>query len=172
MIRKCIILLGLLIHVSCNDMSDGEKALANFTKKFNQEISKEYGLRLSGSGASFPIKLEYITLSFEADRCENIIGARQFAVEIAHKMIEKIQEDVNLQKYLSNTPATVKNIDLTIGFKEIKGNVGSLDSVMVIGVRNKIVYNAHDKVTTKLVDIYEETFDEAERIVKQKNVSK
>ena len=146
-------------------MSDGEKALANFTKKFNQEISKEYDYFLFGSGASFPVKIEDIFLSYQAKNCENVMGARTLAVEISHKMIDRMNQDDNLLKYLSSNPASIKNVDLTIAFNE--GTPGALHSVMVIGSRNKVVYNTNSEDRSKLVNLYEETFDEAEKIVRQ-----
>ena len=154
-----------LLHISWSNMTDGERALANFTKKFNEEISREYGLFLFGSGASFPVKLEDIILVYKANYCENIDGARRLIVEISNKMIDRMNADDNLLKYLSSNPASVKNVDLTIMFNG--EDPGVLYSVMVIGLRNKVVYNTNNNERTMLINLHRETFDEAERIVQQ-----
>lgn len=163
---KCFLLLILLIQISCSNMSNGEKALANFTKKFNHEISKDYDLCLFGSGASFPVKIEDIILTYKADYCENVEGARKLAVEIAQKMIKRMNDDENLLKYLSSNPASVKNVDLRIIFKDsLNGKIpGSLSSVSVIGLRNKVFFNTYNQ-SGMLVTLHEEEFEEAEKLV-------
>ena len=168
-IRTIFVALISMLQISLVNMSDGEAALAHFTKKFNREISREYGLFLFGSGASFPVKLEDIILRFQANYCENLEGARRLAVAITHKMIDRMNEDKNLLKYLSSNPAGVKHVELMISFKDTAP--GSLSSVMVIGLRNKIFYNTYNEAKNMLVDLHTETFDEAERIVQQASVS-
>lgn len=172
MTRICFLLLILLIHVSCIYESQGEKALANFTKKFNHEISKDYGLSLFGSGASFPVKIEDIILSYKANHSENIEGARKLVVEIAHKMIKRMNDDNNLLKYLSANPASVRNVELTIIFKDpVNGRCpGSLSSVSVIGLRSKVLFNTYS-LSEMLVTLHEEEFDEAEKLVSQDSSS-
>lgn len=168
--KICTIIFIALVQISWNwgGMSDGEAALANFTKRFNKEISKEYGLFLFGSGAAFPVKIEEIILSYQANYCENIIGARKLAVEITHKMIDRMNQDANLLKYLANSPASLKNVSLTIGFKDPNnGETGVLDSVMVIGMRNNVVFNTYNETKTMLNTLHKETFDEAEKIITQ-----
>ncbi len=147
-------------------MTDGERALGGFTSRFNKEISKEYGLYLYGSGASFPVKIEHIILAFEANSIGDVKGARKLAVEISHKMIERMNQDANLLKYLSSNPASINHVDLTIGFKDPK-TPGSLNCVMVIGSRNKVVFSTFNEDHTVLRDLHKETFDEAEKIVQQ-----
>ena len=173
LIKTCIVTLISLMHISWWGMSNGAAATAQFTSDFVKKISQEYGLRVYGSGMSFPVKLESIILIFEADYCKDISGARQLIVAIAHQMIEKMNQDVKLQKYLSSIPATVKNVDLTIYFKEVKEGQypGLLNSVMIIGVRNKVVFSTLDETRKKIVDLHRETFDEAEWIMQQESQS-
>ena len=161
----------VLTQVSCNKMSDGGKSLANFTSRFVKEISREYDLQCVGSGASFPVKIKSIIFSFQSNHCSNIATARKLAVEIAHKMIAQMNEDVDLLKYLSSNPASLEHVDLIIGFKEADNIAGTLNSVMVIGTRNKMFFNIHNEAKTGLVTLHEETFDEAERIVQQETAS-
>lgn len=158
-----------LMQFSCSNASEGSIVLRNFTNDFAQEISNEYGLRLSGSGASFPVKLEYVSLDFKANYPENVSGARRLAVEITHKMIKKINQDLNLQKYLANTPASLKNVCLTIAFSESSAvkDKRSLNSIMVLGPRDKVVFNILDESEKMLIPLQRETFAEAEKIVMQ-----
>lgn len=150
-------------------MSDGEVALANFTKKFIQLVSKDYGLSLFGSGVSFPVKIEYIFLSFQSPYCGEIKEARKLAIEIAHKMINEMNQDDKLLKYLSSSPATVKNVNLTIGFKDPNNDKtpGALDSVTVLGPRKKVFFSTYNKSGVMLETLHEETYEEAELIVQQ-----
>ena len=160
-----------LMTISWSSMSEGEKALAKFTSKFNQEISKDYGFFLFGSGASFPKKIEHIILSYQSKSYEDIAGARKLAVEIAHKMIDRMNQDDNLLKYLSSNPASLKHVSLTIGFKGSKQKTGALDSVMVIGSRNLLTFNIYNQNMTMLVTLKDEKFEEAEKIVGQERSS-
>ena len=169
LIPSWLLILIFLLQISWRNMSEGEKALAGFTKKFNQEISKEYGLYLSASGVSFPVKIEDIILRYKANYCENVEGARRLAVAITHKMIDRMNEDKNLLKNLSSNPAGVKHVELMISF--LVENPGALQAVMIIGLRNKVVYNTKNEGGVGLVALHRETFDEAERIVQQESLS-
>lgn len=173
LIKTCITILISFFQISQVNAMDGNTAIAQFTNDFVKQISQEYGFRPFGAGASFPVKLKSIGIDFKANYCQNVNGARKLAVEIAHKMIEKMKQDINLQKYLSDIPATVKNIDLTIIFKESNDGKRTefLHSVMVIGSREKVFFNI-DNSSPRLVTLHEETFDEAERIVQQEAASK
>ena len=169
-IRTYFMVLLLLVQSSCTSASSpGSQALAKFQGLFAKEISQEYDLRIEGVGASFPVKIKSIIFSFQSNHCSNIATARKLAVEIAHKMIAQMNEDVDLLKYLSSNPASLEHVDLIIGFKDPDNGKtpGALDSVMVIGMRNKVVFNTYNEAKTMLVPLHKETFDEAERIVQQ-----
>lgn len=170
----CLVTLIVIQPLFSIHATDGNKAIGRFANDFVKQITKEYGLRVFATGASFPVKLESISLTFEANYSKDVSSARKLVVEIAHQMIEKMNQDSNLQKYLSNTPATVKNIELTIIFKEEdKGKYpGPLNCVMIIGVRNKVIFNTLDEKKNRFVNLHRETFEEAEKIVKQESSSK
>lgn len=86
-------------------------------------------------------------------------------VTITNLFIQRMNEDENLKKYLVNNPASLTNVDLTLGFNDNAQN--PLNSIMVIGSKNLVVYNKYNETRTVLLDLHEETFDESERIVRQ-----
>lgn len=112
-----------------------------------------------------PVKIESIDLSFQATYPANVEEARRLAVPIALKLIQRMNEGSNLMKYLANSPASLKNVVLVIGFKE--SFAGALDSIIIIGSKNLVSYKKYNEVGTRLVNLHRETFDEALSIVQQ-----
>lgn len=112
-----------------------------------------------------PVKIEDIRLCFMANYPTNIDQARKIVVPITLKFIQRMNEDKNLMKYLANSPASLKNIDLVISFKETFP--GSLESVMITGSRNLVAYKKFNEERTKMIDLHRETFDEAVQILRQ-----
>lgn len=159
----CILLS--IFHSSCSQASPGVEAVGKFSNSFSKEIEKSYGLRTIASGVSFPVKIKWVHLSFSSSSSISIEEGRKLIVSITNLFIQRMNEDENLRKYLANNPASLTNVDLTLVFKDNAAN--PLNSIMVIGSKNLVVYNKYNETRTILLDLHEESFDEAEKIVQQ-----
>ena len=169
-IRTCFAVLFLVFQSACTAAnSPGNAALRKFSNSFSKEVEKNYGLRTSAIGASFPTKIKWIHLGFDSPQTMSIEDGRKMIVSITNLFIQRMNEDEDLLKYLVNNLASLTNVDLTLGFKDNAQN--PLNSIMVIGSKNLVVYNKYNKDRTILLDLHEETFDEAKRIVHQESLS-
>ena len=170
MIRICFVVLFLVFQSACTVAnSPDSQALQKFQASFVKEIQCQYGFEAYSSGASIPVNIEWIGLSFYAGHSASIDEGRKLVVSITNRFIHRMNEDENVLKYLSNPPASLRNVDLTIRFDE--NSQSPLQSIMIIGSKNLVVYNKYDE-KRRLVDLHRETFDEAERIVEQETASK
>lgn len=169
--NKFIYCLVFIMLSSCEaPVSPGSAALAKFSNSFSQEVEKNFGLQTVASGVSFPKKINWIHLSFSSRNSISIEEGRRLAVLIANLFIQRMNEDENLKQYLANNPASLTNVDLTLGFKDDVQN--PINAIMITGSRNLVTYNIHNDEYTMLIDLHRETFDEAERIVQQESASK
>lgn len=150
---------------ACTPIGPENEAFGSFTNAFSREIEREYGFQTFGVGASMPGKIYDIRLCFMANYPADVDQARKITVPLTLKFIQRMNEDENLMKYMANTPASLKNVNLTVAFKE--NFSGCLQSVMIIGSRNLVVYNKHNESGTALDDLHEETFYEAVNILRQ-----
>lgn len=165
MCKTYLFILSALIYVGSAYSSPGGKALEKFQASFVKEVQREYGFHPLGVGASFPVKINWVDLRFSADCYASVEEGRRLIVPLVHKFIQRMNEDRELIKYLSNSPASIANVALTVRFKD--GPTSPLQSIMIIGSKNLIVYNKYDEFRKRLLDLHEESFDEAVRLVQQ-----
>lgn len=149
--------------------SPGSQALERFQGTFRKEIEREYGVQTYGIGASFPVKINSIHFSFSTGREASINEGRRMVVSIANRFILRMNEDENLLKFLANNPPSITNVDLTLRFNDSLSS--PLQSVMIIGSKKLVVYNEYNDARTMLLDLHEESFEEAEKIVKLESSS-
>lgn len=148
-------------------MSDQGTALYQFCGEYGKEVERECGWDLFGVGGAVPEKIEQVKISFEAGRPGTVAEARRLAVPVALKMIERMNESRYLKPHLADDPATIKNISLTIGFTDEDPSKNRIDSVLILGVKNVVIYSIHNEAKTMLIDLHEESFDEALKIWEQ-----
>lgn len=164
-LSKLYYFFSLILCSGCTKTPDGNDAIGKFTSSFQAEIKNNYGFSLYGAGASFPVKIESIDLFFQSDSIASIEEARRLVIPIANRMVDAINRSEYLTPYLSNVPATLKNISLTLNFNEVQNNKTSIQSVMVVGKKKLIFYYTREKDKLKLKEVLEEPFDEAVKIL-------
>lgn len=153
---------------ACTPISPEDAALTKFANAFSREIENQYGFKAFGVGGSIPVKIEYIDLSFYGKYSADVEQARKIVIPITLKFIQRMNEDEDLMKYLANSPASLKNIGLSIRFTESSND--PFVFVNVTGSRNLVTYSKYNEEHTVLVNLHRETFDEAERIVLQSSL--
>lgn len=168
-LNKLYYLLLIMLCTGFTKMTEGEKALNKFTNSFQTEIKRDYGFSAYGSGASFPVKIEFINLSFYVDCVVTIEEARRLVIPICNKMVGALNKSDYLKPYLANNPASLKNISLTFSFKEDLNQKDLPQSVMVFGTKRLVLYNTLTHTTPMLRDLHRETFDEAVKILQDES---
>jgi hypothetical protein len=156
-------LLSLLAFFSFFTATDPSlKILNNSRGPVITAISNKFNVRIYGIGGSMPEKLKNIFMSFKSPESipkDHIQCARKKIVEIANFAIHKFSNDTKLISILEAPPFNVNNLKLGLSFDA--GYNDSYYLAYVLLSNGKVTYtiNIHDE--EPLVDVYEETFDEA-----------
>ena len=144
-------------------MSDHEKITKNIIQSFTQQVENEFELYCVGDGGG---SNESITLIFEGCRRASIEEARLLQVTITERLISAINCHKELSNYFIQFPLSHKNINIRLGFvKENSSDYSDANVAYIFTVRNKMFYCSHDVITSKLIDVYEEPYEEAVKIV-------
>lgn len=136
-------------------------------------VGRDKQIYLIGSGGAMMDDVKMISLSFTSFHGFTIEEARQYYVEIAEKYLLLINENEKLRPYLHNYPFDFHNIQFDIGFHDVETRKWSKDSVAFVFCSRKdgiIFYDIYDHEKDKLIDVYEEPYEEALKIVKETGV--
>lgn len=166
---KWLCMLWLLIGSS---LAASQKEYINLvdciTAKFTKELMKEKNMYLFGYGGRMMFDVEEVSMSYNIVKHASIDEARRLFVEVAEGYLARINTSEKLRPFLHNYPFTINNLDLGIGFENEKGQAYE-DLVYVVYSKRtgKIVYNANDPKEGMFYKIYEESYDEAVKLVRQ-----
>jgi hypothetical protein len=180
MIKKIIVFILFFIS-SCNlphresnlHQNYYQKGL-KFTLKTAREIEKENNLKLLSYGVNNPGEhnasdhdgIYYFSYTFLKIGKYNIDEVRNIIVRISNKILNSINQDIDIKKYLFEFPFKVQNIKLSILFENEKGDkIYGKNIDTCIFKRGTIVYFIiPDENST--MQTYEESYEDAVNIVK------
>ncbi|MBA2369877.1 MAG: hypothetical protein H0V82_12800 [Candidatus Protochlamydia sp.] len=148
--------------------------LFQFLDDFAQNIEKELDIQCSGKWGDLKINIEQVNVSFYTQRRATIEEARALQVYLMDKLVQKINDDEELQPYFFEKPFTFKRVDISIDFNDpynrsyYDGTVTRVrninDLAGVVENRNKIFYKADDPFTNKIYNLLVEPYEEAVRL--------
>ena len=134
---------------------------------FIEECEKKYQLDCIGTGGRFANNVAKIEICFIAYRKGSIEEARTLEVTMVEKILSEINSNEKIRSFLNDYPFQPKNIDISIAFHKEDNSRYTDKSVSFIFLsRDKLFYSSEDPNTGKLIDILEEPYEEALRIVK------
>ncbi|MEI6241850.1 MAG: hypothetical protein WCP39_00400 [Chlamydiota bacterium] len=135
---------------------------------FVNEIEKEYGFTCIGSGGGMAHDVEEISVKFMAYQRASIEQAREYEVNAIQKLLKIINSHDKIRPFLREYPFKANMLRVSISFGK-KDNSPLTDGsvVFVFQARDKIYYNKAEPVTESLLDLYEEPYEEAVKIVKE-----
>ena len=177
-IKFLIFLLTLfltpLIHAADDDYMG--KYLFQLLGTFAQRMEGELDLKCSGKSGDFKKKIEEIRMSFSVKRRATIEEARALQVYVMEKLIEAVNEDIELHPYFFEQPFTFKRVKISINFNEPQmynyydgtvTRVFNINDLPGAGEnRNKIFYKAEDPFTDEIYSLLVESYEEAARLAK------
>ncbi len=133
---------------------------------FIEDCEKKYQLDCIGTGGKFSQNVAEIEISFIAYRKGSIEEARTLEVTMVEKILGQINAHEKIRPFLNNYPFKPKNIDISIAFHKEDNSRYTDKSVSFIFLsHDKLFYSSEDPKTGKLVDIMEEPYEEALKIV-------
>ncbi len=166
------ILIILLSLSSCkskvSEEFDYTKQARKITGRFCEEISLPKDLYLTGYGGALMHDVKELALHFDAFECLNLEEARKLYVEMTETYLDYINEDEAIRPFLHNYPFTIKNLKIMITFFDHSGNYqdnGCIALIFRVLKTSQVFYCAYDSEKKDFVDVHEEPYEEAKRIV-------
>lgn len=169
----CFFVVGISFLSSCTSFSQAslhknkideisDDVTANFAKKMRGK-----GLSVAGSGGGEKDgKIWLMEITFDIRKKLAIDLARQLIVETVNQYLEDINNSKKLRNSLSHHPFTTQDIRVgIIGEKII--NLDNLQPWMVSMSHGEVRYLAANPDGGRLIELYRESFEEAEQKVKQ-----
>lgn len=136
--------------------------------EFEKEIAHEFNLVGVGSGGRMPRDVEEITVKFYAYRRATIEEARSLEVAITEKFLKKINEHKQLRPYLREYPFTPNRATISISFCKKDNSRYTDGSVAYVShIKNSLYYSRADAEKQCLVDLHEEPYEDALKLVKK-----
>lgn len=143
--------------------------------EFITDVKHKHPLEVYATGGGLTTDIDEITVGFISKQHYTIDEAREEFVLLAEDFLRRLNTWELIRPYLHNYPATIANFDLKLMFldQNRQDNFISDGEVAGIFVSNKgnLVYYTSGRETGKLQEIYEEPYEEALRIVRQKHLS-
>ena len=173
--RFCFAFLSLCFLFSCNQekMPDHVVLADKITGKYTEQIKKDENFSLVGFGSNYVNGIHRIGLDFQSERTVNITEARNLLVRSVSKLLDAVNSNEDIRRYLDHYPYTAKGIELAIDFSdknEHECKNGSIAYVYVFHNKraneNVVLYKVYDLEKRNYVEVHRETYEEAERIVR------
>lgn len=150
------------------------ETIANkITKEVAIKLEKEKGLRCIGTGGRMMNDIQRMGMSFQLFHEVDLIEARKILVYVIIEYLKLINENKNIRPYLHNYPFQPKNVEIRIWMQKPDGQdvpPDKLDYVSSINATLRYYLPDEPKIGTEK-KLYEETYDEALKIVQDEELA-
>jgi hypothetical protein len=133
--------------------------------EYIKEVRTEYGVYPDIIGGGFADRINEIEIGLVAHQNFDINNSRKLAIALSKKLLKKYNDNEKARPFLKNYPFNDKNITIYLTFRNRNEYVDFDYVAFVLVADGKIYYNKRDKVKNRFVEIYEEPFEKALKIV-------
>jgi len=187
--------LFILTFFMVNSMNAKErpiyvKYVHEIVNEYKKEMKKEYGLQCIGSGGSMPHDVAEIGVMFAIQKkVTSLEEARELEVVAIQKLLDHINNHPKIRPFLREYPFKYDRVEISISFtdennqrytdgritrvSQVKNNLFYFTAEEYIDKgyqikhpRTNEVYTVPDREATRLIDYYDEPYDEALKKVK------
>lgn len=163
-------LIICFLFFSLSGCKDSRSEIDKISDHFLCQLAKQMrtkGLIAIGSGGGCTIdkKINLISMTFEFKNILTLDQARQLLVESVQALLILMNEDPSKKKYFESFPVSEKIISISIFGEECPNDLECIDAVSII--KGKVYYYANNPMIrySPYLDLKEETFEEAQKIV-------
>jgi len=167
-IKIYLILISSLLILKANAMDEFNfrAHIDDITKIVIKEMAENYNFSCMGEGGRMAHDLEAVELYFVAYRKGTIEEARDIEVKMTQRLTELINQDKKLHPFFREYPFPMHRVGLSLSFLQADGSEYSDGSLTSVSHINGILrYKTNDPKTNKYVLIYQESFEEAKKII-------
>jgi len=165
-----LFITGIQLHASEEDNTPYIKYAKEIMNPFIEDCEKKYHLDCFGTGGRFADNVGEINIKFMAFQRGTIEEARILEVKMTEDLLTRINTHEKIRPFLNTYPFDVKDIKISISFRKEDGSCYKDGSVAYVShIKNKLFYDKEDPKTGELIEIMEEPYEEALKIVNSKS---
>jgi hypothetical protein len=137
-------------------------------KSFANEMFREFNLICIGDGGRMPYDVETIQVDFTEYKRRSIEEARKLEVAATERFLKIINDHEKIRPFLREFPFTPKRVQVCISFNKKNDTYypGKNNVAYMSLINGKIYYRGYDSDNQKLVDLFEEPYESALKIIK------
>jgi len=187
-----IVLCGLDLNAQGIKPREYGKYVKEIVKAFANDIENEFeGIHYTGSGGSMPKDVEKIDVIFVAYRNATVEEARKIEVTAIQKLVKRINEHEKIRPFLREYPFRPTRVGVSVSFRDENDERPHDGSVAYVCFAKNIIfydaaeirkemslpgsdcrdpnniinYPSEEELVENFVDLHEETFEEAVKIL-------
>jgi hypothetical protein len=152
-----------------------EKYADEIIREFEKAACKEFGLEAMESGGQMPFDVVSFDVGFWMRKKGTVEEARDLIVKLKEKLRVIINNHEKIRPYLREYPISIKNARASVSFpSQDKNGIFYDKSVTLAWVTNqqKIYYRSNNPNTDQLEPLFEESYEDAVKIVHAKDLQK
>ncbi len=159
-------LLGSCMH----QRTEHSKALRQFTMEYEKSLRPLYWFQRMGYGGALMHDIAEVSLTYAVLVDHDVASAREVAMDCIELFTTMINADEKVQPYLHERPFPPERFRLTLSIRnpDCSRYMGKGVSSVVF-VHGKFGYFQYDPTTDYSTCLHSETYEEAKRIIDQKN---
>ena len=168
---KIILLLLItlpMVIMSCFAVGKHCQFADDVMHSYSKKMKKEKDLDAFGMGGELMTNVKSFSLTYVSERKVNIVEARFLIVECIEDLLKDINDYKEIRPYLNDYPFTAKNLEFGIMFMKSNGDFIQDNYLSDVSLsQGNVYYGIQPPNVNILKDIYEETYEEALRIVRE-----
>ena len=141
-------------------------------KEFISDIKKTYSVNCYGSGGGFLHNVRKIAVSFDSrDKDFGIDESRILIVNSIENLLHRVNKNEEIRPYLDHYPFSCIGTKISFSFLNKKGKRVDEEFVAHVFITDdgRICYSYYNQEKKMLRDLYEESYEEALRIVRDQH---
>ncbi len=148
-------------------LEEYEKYVNEIVHVFASETEKRCNIVCIGDGGRMPYDVEEVEVLFWADRKGTIEEARRIIVTSKRALLDKINAHEKIRPFLREYPFTIDRASTSISFVDKKNGKHYTDGSVAYALeaKGRIIYRRDAVNSPILLALYDEPYEEAERIV-------
>jgi len=171
MYRILRLVILICFFSSCSEPKSNREKWRDKTLVLFAKHMKGKGLRAAGIGGGCTVekKINLMGVTFDYNKVMSIDEARELIVECSNELLRMVNSDPNAAQYFENFPIKENILEVAVIGKSSESITGNIKFVFTNDGR--IIYIADDESRMPKPVIHQESFAEAQEIVKRGKVS-
>jgi hypothetical protein len=150
--------------------SEGEQLVNSLLPKAAGIIQDKYKIRPCGVGVSMPGgPIQELTLCFNTKYPYTKEELRKLLIDSAHELLNQVQKNKEIQKFIKEPPFTIKNVQIIIYNNDKNGKEVYDPEILTAGIsQGTLTYRTVESdINFRLKNQFKESYEEALRLLER-----